>query len=105
MTKTAYIEIVSEDYDDLVKSIVVLKDDRQVLYCDVHEGGICMLEDYVDDTSEYTAGFYSVNYDYHLEAESWEMPNIEYPVIDTFHLRKCWWARVFAILNYIKRGR
>lgn len=94
----AFIFVEKPYKDDDYNSVSVLQDldSKNTLIHEIEDGGDFDLAEYVDDISEIKTGYYWVNYDWHLEQESWEMPHIEYPVINEWDMKKCWYGWFYA---------
>lgn len=86
-----YVERPYAD-DDYTKVKVFSDNMTNVLLHEVEDGGSFELEEYVDDIYKVKQGYYTVDYDWHEETESWEMPNVKYPVIDEWDMRRVWWG-------------
>ena len=88
--------------DDDYTEITVIKDSHNVLMMDVHEAGCFELSEYVDEISKFKTGYYMVDYDYHEEVESWEMPNVKYPVIDEWDMERIWYGILISWYESIR---
>jgi len=91
-----------KDYDD-PPCIIIHKDDKQVLLYEVYEGGYFELEEYVEDITKIKSGYYKIDYNFYMEEECWEMPNVRYPVIDEFYIepfRFGWFYKAYLEIKY-----
>ena len=90
------------EFDDRIHIYTrVYKDDRQVLLYDVEEGGCFDLDNWTD-LPKLKQGYYFVTYDFEMEQESYEMPDVIYPVIQDIYFTYCWWGWFYRMYVAMK---